>query len=145
MTEADEALISLLRINARMPVSELARKLGVSRTTVQDRLRRLEDNGTISGYTVRLNEQEQDRHISAFAAIGVTPQRGPAVISQLRKMPKIDSLYSVSGKTDFIAIVRTRSAEAMDKVLDEISQIDGVEHTETSIILSKRLDRNRIG
>ena len=71
MTEGDEALISLLRVNARLPVSELARRLGVSRTTVQDRLKRLENNGIIAGYSVRLGEMETERLISAFVTIVV--------------------------------------------------------------------------
>lgn len=144
MTEGDEALISLLRVNARLPVSELARRLGVSRTTVQDRLKRLENNGIIAGYSVRLGEMETERLISAFVTIVVTPQRGPAVLTVLGKISNLESLYSVSGKYDLIAIVRTRSAAAMEKVLDEIAMLDGVERTETSIILSKKLDRNKL-
>ncbi|MGI9481444.1 MAG: Lrp/AsnC family transcriptional regulator [Hyphomicrobiales bacterium] len=144
LTEKDEDLVSLLRENARMAVSELARRLGVSRSTVQDRLKRLEASGAIEGYSVRLGRQEREREIAAFVTIGIKPQSAPTVISALKKLPKIDSLYTVSGKMDLIAIARTRSAEAMDKVLDEIGKQEGVQRTESAIILSTRFDRKRV-
>jgi len=141
LTEKDEALIALLRLNARMPVSELARRLDVSRTTVQDRLRRLEASGAIAGYTVRLGSREEERSITAFVTIGVRPQSAPSVISALKKILMIESLYTVSGKVDLIAIARTRSAEAMDRLLDEVGELDGVQSTESAIVLSTRMDR----
>ena len=144
LTEKDEDLILLLKENARIPVSELARRLGVSRSTVQDRLKRLEMNGTIEGYSVRLGRREREREIAAFVTIGVKPQSAPAVITALKKLPKIDSLYTVSGKMDLIAIARTRSAEAMDRVLDEIGKLEGVQRTESAIILSTKFDRKRV-
>ena len=57
LTPADQQLLSLLRENARAPTAELARRLGLSRTTVQSRIERLERQGVITGYTVRVSEE----------------------------------------------------------------------------------------
>jgi DNA-binding Lrp family transcriptional regulator len=145
LTEKDESLIALLRRNARMPVSELARRLDVSRTTVQDRLKRLEASGAIAGYSLRLGRGEADRGITAFVTIEVKPQSAPSVISALKKILTIESLFTVSGKVDLIAIARTRSAKAMDQVLDQVGELEGVQRTESAIVLSTRLDRNSGG
>lgn len=145
MTENDMALIGLLRRNARMPVSELARHLNVSRTTIQDRLKRLENNGVIAGYTVRLGMEDAERGITAFVTIEVQPQLAVATIAALKRIATIESLYTVSGKVDLIAIVRTQSVAAMDRVLDTIGALEGVQKTDSSIVLSTKLNRNAPG
>lgn len=140
-TEKDEELIALLRANAREPVATLARKLGLSRTTVQDRLRRLEQKGVIKGYTVRLDPTHEQTGIRAFVTISVEARRAPEVARALQRQPRIEALYSVSGKYDLVALVRADNAEQMDRLLDEIGMVAGVVRTESAVILSTRLDR----
>jgi DNA-binding Lrp family transcriptional regulator len=141
LTPKDQELISLLRVNAREPVSALARKLSLSRTTVQDRLRRLEQTGIIAGYQVRLSETIEQGGIRAFVTVEVEPKRTNDVSRALLKMPQVEALYSVSGKYDLIGLVRTSSAQDMDKLLDVVGVIPGVTGTESAVILSTKFDR----
>jgi len=141
VTSKDEELIALLRTNARMPVSELARKLEVSRTTIQDRLRRLEINGVIAGYSVRLGNEGSSEGIAAVVELSVEPHMNKEVIQSLMRMPQVETLHTVSGKFDLIARIRALTTEHIDKVLDDIGGIEGITRTESAIILSTKLDR----
>jgi DNA-binding Lrp family transcriptional regulator len=141
LTPKDQELISLLQVNAREPVSALARKLGLSRTTVQDRLRRLEQAGIIAGYQLRLSESTEQDGIRAFVTIEVEPKRTNEVARALQKMAQVEALYSVSGKYDLIALVRTGSAQDMDRFLDVAGVVPGVTGTESAVILSTKFDR----
>jgi DNA-binding Lrp family transcriptional regulator len=141
LTAKDEELIALLRVNAREPVAALARKLGVSRTTVQDRLRRLEEQGTIAGYTLKLSKDVNARGISALVTISVEPRRQIDVAKMIAKFPQVETLHTVSGKFDLIAFVKTATAEDMDKIIDQIGVISGVTEIETAVILSTKVDR----
>lgn len=141
LTGKDEELIALLQTNARMPVSELARRLGVSRTTVQDRLKRLEDSGAIVGYGVRLAETSGLSGIQALVSLSVEPRKTNDVVRALARMPAVQTLLSVSGKYDVVALLRAPTTERIDELLDEIGIIDGVNDTESAIILATKLDR----
>jgi DNA-binding Lrp family transcriptional regulator len=141
LTAKDEELIALLQANARAPVSALARKLGRSRTTVQDRLRRLEQQGIITGYHLQLAENSSRSGIRAFVTIEVEPRQAGDVARALQKLPQVEALHSVSGKYDLIGLVRTSSAQDMDRVLDAVGAIPGVTGTESAVILSTKLDR----
>ena len=143
LTAKDEDLIAALKANARAPVALLARQLGVSRTTVQDRLRRLEEQGVIAGYSVRLSRDQQNSGIAAHVAISVEPRRQIDVARTIAKMPQVEALYTVSGKVDFIALVRTATAQDMDRLLDQFGQVSGVREIETAVILSTRVDRRQ--
>jgi DNA-binding Lrp family transcriptional regulator len=100
MTAKDDELLGLLRVNAREPVASLARKLGISRTTVQDRLRRLEQTGVIEGYSVRLGKLAKDPGISAVVTVYVEPRQAADVAKAMAAMPQVETLYTVSGKFD---------------------------------------------
>ena len=141
LTPKDEELIKVLRVNAREPVAALARKLGLSRTTVQDRLRRLEEQGVIAGYTLKLAKDEGSRGIAALVTISVEPRRQIEVAKILAKFAQIETLHTVSGKIDLIAMVRTATSEDMDKLIDQIGVISGVTEIETAVILSTKVDR----
>jgi DNA-binding Lrp family transcriptional regulator len=141
MTPKDNDLLSLLRLNAREPVAVLARKLGVSRTTVQDRLRRLEESGVIAGYGVRLGTPGAKPGISAFVTVYVEPRQAAEVAKAMAAVPQVETLYTVSGKFDLMAKVEATSSEDMDKLLDRFSAIRGVTDIETAVILSTKLDR----
>ena len=141
LTQKDEELIGYLRLNAREPVASLARKLGLSRTTVQDRLRRLEERGIIAGYALKLAGDLDTGGIRAYVTLEIEPRRQIEVARSLAKMPQIEALHTVSGKFDLVALARTKSAEDMDRMLDLMGVIPGVIRTESAIILSTKVDR----
>jgi DNA-binding Lrp family transcriptional regulator len=141
ITLKDEELIALLRANAREPVASLARKLGLSRTTVQDRLRRLEEGGAIAGYHLRLGQDADRSAIRAMIAVSVEPRRQIDFARAAAQLPQIETLHTVSGKFDLLALVKTGSPEDMDKLIDKIGLIPGVTDIETAVILSTKLDR----
>jgi DNA-binding Lrp family transcriptional regulator len=141
ITAKDEELIALLKADSREPVASLARKLGLSRTTVQDRLKRLEETGVIAGYTVRLSRDLEQGGLRAFVMLAVEPRRQVEVGRQLARFPQIETLYTLSGKFDLIAQVKAASSEAMDRLIDGFGQIPGITRIETSVILSTKLDR----
>jgi DNA-binding Lrp family transcriptional regulator len=140
MRTADTRLIALLRANAREPTASLARKLGLARSTVQDRIARLEHEGTIKGYTVKLAE-EDSRHLKAVVMISTDPKWGARVEAELKKMPDVRSLATVSGASDLIATVEAETAAKLDAALDRIGHLAGVARTVSSIILSEKFSR----
>lgn len=141
MDGVDLQLLALLRENARAATAELARQLGLSRTTVQSRIDRLERSGTIIGYTVRTSADHQAGMVRALVMITATPKLTPAIESALRKVAQVRALHSVNGIYDFIASVDAASVQELDGVVDRIGALDGVERTATSIIMTTRIDR----
>lgn len=139
--ERDLALIKLLQENAREPVSSLARKLGVSRTAVQERINRLVRDGVIEGFTVRIGSEWSEGRITAIVSLVVDPKHTADVIRTLEKMPAITSLWTVSGRNDLVAMARAGSTAEIDLVLDEVGTQRGVTRTESSIVLSTKFDR----
>jgi DNA-binding Lrp family transcriptional regulator len=137
----DRALIALLRENARAPISDLARTLGLSRTTVQSRLERLERSRRITGYTVRLSEAHERGQIQAYVAITVHPKQAGVVAEQMKRMEGVRRLQSVSGPADMIALVDAPSAAEMDALIDAVGALEGVERTTSSIVLGTKFDR----
>ncbi len=141
ISDQDEHLLALLRENARLSTSELARQMGVSRTTVQNRIERLERAEVIAGYTVRTGEGYERSLIRAQVMITVAPKASTGVVSALRKLDEVRKLYSVGGSFDMIADIAARDVGAMDEIIDAIGSLDGVERTMSSIVLSTRIDR----
>ncbi len=139
--DRDQQLLSLLSENARMPTAVLARKLGLSRTTVQAKIERLEREGVITGYGVRLSEAYENALVRAHVLITLAPKMLGRVTQDLEAIPHVRSVYSVSGSFDMIAIVAARSISELDATIDNIGSIDGVEKTLSSIILSTRIAR----
>jgi DNA-binding Lrp family transcriptional regulator len=141
MDDLDEHLLARLRDNARAPVAELARALGLSRTTVQSRLAKLERTGVIAGYAVRLAGAYEGARVHAFVMLTVEPKQAAAVTSGLKRLPGVRRLQSVSGPFDMIATVEAAGVAEMDAVIDEIGAMKGVERTNTSLVLSTKFDR----
>ena len=141
LTEKDRELLALLGENARLPVATLAKTLGLSRTTVQARLERLEREGVIGGYGVRLTERYASSLIRAHILITIAPKALPQVSAALERMRAVTALHSVSGSFDLIAMIAAPSIAELDHLIDEIGAIEGVERTLSSIILSTRISR----
>ena len=136
MDDTDRQLISLLRDDARMSVVALAAKLRIARATVQNRLAKLEKDGTILGYTLRLQPVAEVPRIRALMSIAVEGNRGAEILQVLRGNPNITALHSTNGRWDIVAELRAESLEAFDAVLRTIRLVSGIANTETSILLS---------
>lgn len=136
MDDVDRRLIGLLRANARTPVAKLAKSLQVSRGTVQNRLTRLERDGTIAGYTVRVRAQVDEQQIVALMTIAVEGTRQEAVLRTLRGDPSIVTLYTTNGRWDLVAEIRADSLHGFDQVLSRVRLVEGISGTETSLLLS---------
>lgn len=141
ITPADQQLLSILRENARASTAEIARRLKLSRTTVQSRIERLERQGVITGYTVRVDDEAERGWIRAHIMITVLPKQAPAVVKALHAMPEVRTLHSVSGPFDLVALGVTPTVAQMDELTDRIGAIEGVERTTSSIILSAKFER----
>jgi DNA-binding Lrp family transcriptional regulator len=136
MDSIDRKLLSLLREDARVPVATLAKILKVARGTVQNRLARMEADGTIVGYTVKLKPEVEEQTIRALMTVAVEGNRTDEVIRSLRGDPAVCALHTTNGRWDIVAELRTDSLEAVDRVLSRIRLIDGISNTETSLLLS---------
>lgn len=141
LTAADEALLSLLREDARASTAKIARKLQLSRTTVQSRIERLERAGVIAGYTVRVSDEFESERIRALIMITVFPKQMAAVVEELRKMPEVRTLQSVSGGSDLVAMAAVPTIGDMDALTDRIGAVEGVERTTSSLVLSTKFER----
>lgn len=141
LTAKDRELLALLSENARMPVVTLAGQLRLSRTTVQARLERLERAGVIAGYSVRLSEEYSSSLIRAHILVTIAPKTMAQVMSALEKLREVTALHSVSGSFDLIAIISAPSIAELDRLVETIRVIEGVERTLSSIILATHISR----
>ena len=141
LDSTDRRLLSLLRRNARTPTASLARELGVARTTVVDRIARLEREGVVAGYGVRLGQRLARAGVLAFSGLCVNAKKVDSVIEALTSLPEVHEVSAVSGQYDYFAMLRCESHEQHDRVLDFIGKMDGILQTTTSVVLSRRVDR----
>lgn len=141
LDDLDRRLLALLQADARSSAAELARRLKVARTTVLARLARLQREGVIVGYTVRLAADTAERGVEAYVGITTSPKSGRDVTLRLAALPELRQLCSVSGEFDYLALLRAESTSRLDALLDEIGAIDGVMRTHTSVVLARRIDR----
>ena len=141
LDKTDQLLLQLLQTNSRESTSALARQLGVSRSTVQDRINRLERRNVIAGYTIRYHDAFSGRQINAHALIQVNPKHGQKIVDALSKMSAIMTVQTVSGIYDLVTTVKALTTQEMDTVLDKIGELPGVEKTTTSIVLTTKFER----
>ena len=138
MDDTDRQLLSLLRDNARASVASLAKLLRVSRGTVQNRLHKLETDGTIVGYTISLRPLAAAQRIRALMTVEVVGTRTDQVLAALRGDPAVSALHTTNGRWDIVAELQADSLESFDRVLSRIRLLDGIANSETSLLLSTR-------
>lgn len=136
MDDLDLQLIALLRQNARLSVADLAHKLKVSRGTVTNRLRKLEDTQVIVGYTVRLKPEAQTERIRAWMGVLVEGNQTRLVIASLLGEPAVAALHDTNGRWDLLAELEVGSMAELSQALERIRLVRGIRGTETSILLN---------
>ena len=141
LDDLDRQLLALLQADARAPTAELARRLKVARTTVVARIARLEREGVVAGYGVRLGRRLEESAVRAFCGLSVQARSAGAVIKALERMPEVEGAWAVSGEFDYMVQLRCASPQELDSLLDQLGQIEGVRQTQTSMVLSQKIDR----
>ena len=141
ISNQDQRLLMLLRQNARASITELARTLHVSRSTVQNRIARLEASGVIRGYSVLLGGEFSANQVEAHVSIKVLQKLTAKTNAALEGIAQVSQLFSVSGEYDLIAIVQAQSLEELSSVLDDIGNLQGVERTNSAVVLETRFRR----
>lgn len=141
ITKQEQQLLSILRSNARASISDLARVLNLSRSTVQNRITKLEESGVIKGYAVQYGSEYQDNLVSSHVSIKVKQKLTTKTNAELRQVSEVSELYAISGEYDLIAIVQAESLEQLSQILDNIGNFEGVERTNSSVILETKFKR----
>ena len=136
MDDIDQRLIGLLRQNARMSIADLAHKLSVSRGTVNNRLRKLEDSQVIVGYTIKLRPEAEPERIKAWMGVLVEGNTTRQVIASLLGEPGVVALHDTNGRWDLLAEIEASSMKELSEVLERIRLISGIRSTETNIHLA---------
>lgn len=134
MDRLDQQLIAKLRHNARLPVADLSRALGVSRGTITNRLAKLERDGVIAGYTLRLRPDAAPDEIRAWTSIAVEGNQ-LGVVRALQGEPGIAALHDTNGRWDLLAELRVANLAELAAALERIRKVKGISATETSIHL----------
>ncbi|CAN0569653.1 unnamed protein product, partial [Ectocarpus sp. 12 AP-2014] len=115
--------------------------LNLSRSTVQHRLARLESSGVSKGYSVQLGGRFEASQVEAHVSIKVIQKLTSRTNVALENISQVSQLFSVSGEYDLIAIVQAQSLEELSSVLDDIGNLEGVERTNSSVVLETRFRR----
>ena len=136
MDDLDRRLLDLLRANAREPAAALAKKLKISRGTVQNRIARLVDRGVIQGFTVRTRPEAEAGRVRAVMCIAIEGERSAKVMRALRGFAEVEKIHTTNGRWDLVAELNTATLAGFSQALDGIWAIEGIAATETSILLA---------
>ena len=140
LDDLDRRLLHELRADARLPQVTLAARLGLSRSAVQDRIKRLERTGVIQGYTLRTAEGHPPGIRAYLLVKGLGPSHERAVRGLLA-LPEVRVADSVSGETDLVLQLEAEHVEDLNRVRDEVARLPGIASTRTLLVLQHRFDR----
>ncbi len=137
----DRGLIAVLQENARLSTAEIARRLNVARTTVQDRINRLEQEGVLLGYSARVALAPQSPLIRAHLALTVDSQQVEACLQALKAVPEVRTVFGTAGPYQLLAVIGAQTTERLDAVIEESSHLPGVYGVSASVLMGVRFDR----
>ena len=141
MDPLDKNILGLLGADARISIATLARRLKVARSTIQTRLERLETNGTIAGYTLKLGDAGRQGRLRASVLLTIEPRTQAAWLTRLKSIAEVERVFTTSGRFDLLLEISAQNTQVLDQVLDEIGSMTGVRSSESLIHLSTKIDR----
>ncbi len=138
----DRRILGILREHGRASHAYVAKQVGLSAPAVGERIRKLEGAGVIEGYRAVLAPDALGLNICAFVALAPKPgTRVPRLVERLLELSEIEELHSVAGTYSYFAKVRVRDPERLDAFLDDLMMMEGVERTETTMVLRTSAER----
>ena len=142
LDRTDLKLIAYLERNARASTTEIAREIGLPRTTVRERISKLEQNGIIAGYTLMLTRNPFEEYVRGVLHLNVDKASLNQNVSFIKQFYEIKSCNVVTGECDILCICEAPQLEDLDALMTEISTGKGIQSVRLSVILSTRFDRH---
>ncbi len=141
MDQLDRRIIAALQRNARESTTKIAAKLGVARTTVYERITRMEERGVIAGYSVVLNAPEDAPRVQVIVLLEVQQKETTRIIKRLDAYPEVKLCLSINGEFDLLLSAEAPRIEDLDILVDDLAKIPGVLRTNTSVVFGRKIDR----
>ncbi|RLJ98001.1 Lrp/AsnC family transcriptional regulator [Ruegeria conchae] len=142
MDQLDRRIIAALQHNARDSTTRIAAMLGVARTTVHERINRMEERGVIAGYSVVLRENEDTPKVQIVVLLEVQQKETTRIIKRLEAYPEVKLCLSINGEFDLLLSAEAPRIEDLDILVDELARVPGVLRTNTSVVFGRKIDRN---
>ena len=139
--DLDRKLVALLQVNARQSTTTLAKRLDVARSTVHERITRLEKTGVITGYSAVLSKNPSESNVQALVMLSVDQRKSKQVVARLNSYPAVKVCLAINGAYDYFLSVEGKRLEDLDELLDKIAEIPGIERSTSSIVLARKFDR----
>jgi len=137
LDKKDTAILALLKQNARITVAEIARNVHLARTTVQERITRLQTKGVIKGYTTILDNIFDDINtLTTLVTISVDTKKFDSIISQLHRIPEIKRCAAISGSADIFIEINVPNVNKLEQLLALLGAIEGINQTQSNIVLN---------
>lgn len=149
-SEINRKILELLKQNCKMPVKDIAKSLRMPMTTVHSRIKKMERDGLIKGYTVQVDYSKLGKPVQAFVTVSLaySPLNSvsyPQLMEQITSLQGIEQCYIISGKYDVMLFVAATDVNALNDFIAELRKIDGVTDTRTSIIMTDIFDNKKEG
>ncbi|MEM4425680.1 MAG: Lrp/AsnC family transcriptional regulator [Candidatus Nezhaarchaeales archaeon] len=138
LDEIDKAILRELVNDARLSFREIARRIGVSTATVASRVKRMEEEGVIKGYTTIVDVEKLGYDVAALIEIVISRGKVVDIEDEIAKMPNVQAVYDVTGQSDAIIIARFKSRAELSKFIKKLLSMEYVERTITHVVLGVR-------
>ncbi|MFC3711101.1 Lrp/AsnC family transcriptional regulator [Sphingoaurantiacus capsulatus] len=138
MDAIDRQIVAMLRDNARLPLKTLAATVGLARSSVRERLSKLEAAGTIGGYHARIVDEDR---LAAVLQLRLARTPSPEIVAAVVAMSEVARCYSLSGEVDLLVEIEAPSPAALNAARDRIALLPGVSDTTTALVLKRDKDR----
>lgn len=146
--EIDAKILRALAEDASLAITKLANKIGVPRTTIQERIKRMRLQGIIKRFTVVVNHKLLGKPTTAFVLVSFMPGSGYSqkeVAQKIGKMPGVCEVHLIAGEWDILLKVRGESIEEIGKlIIEKIRAIPGVAKTLTCTVFESVMEEEKI-
>jgi len=137
MDEITKRLLTILEQDARTSYTQIAKRLGISETTVRNRVKALMKEGILKGFTVRTCPEKLGKAVTALVGVDIGGETTPEITNKLACIKEVSDLYVITGEFDLLLRVTCENISRLDEILEEIRSYDFVEGTRTFVVLRK--------
>ncbi|MDP2561085.1 Lrp/AsnC family transcriptional regulator [Psychrobium sp. 1_MG-2023] len=144
MDKFDQKIIEALRRDARQSVSAIAQQINLSRPSVSERIKKLEQSGVIRGYQVLLSESTKAQ-VSAYLEIQHSSERCRDIINVFHQIPEVKTCHGITGEMDLLVYVETESMQRLHEIREELDTNRQLKKIKTHVVMSKWITNDNVG